>query len=425
MQINLHRFVFDFIMKSKIFLNFFILNIEKFFSIISGIIVSGVLARALGSQNYGDFQYLLSLVAIFSAISFFCGAEVLLPRLVENKKSEEECYILNAAFLIRITAGFFAAILFFVFYFFNNGWTVGLIFCVVICLKEALCISIVWFQSESLNRVCAYVFLLFNALKLLSISALYYFEVYSISVYIFIYAFDMLVPVVVIFYLFILKSNFNINLFISDKNSHLIKIFLFQSFPFFVGVVAMIFFKKMDKILIKNVISEAEYSMYVVASQIYENFSFVGVLVLTVLGPALVYSKKNLNEVELGVSKIIKFQFLLYILICLFCYFFMSDFINIVFGREYANSISYIYLFVCLIFLVVIDESISMLYLKYKKGNIFFLKWVIMVIVFILFYFILFKNYFANGLIFSYFGAYSFILAFHYFLIKIKKVLDF
>lgn len=410
-------------MKNKILLNFFVLNIEKFFSIVSGIIVSGVIARALGNQNYGEFQYLLSVVAIFSAISFFCGAEVLLPRLVENKKSDEINDILNVAFFIRLSAGFLAAVLFFIFYFLNSGWNIGLIFCIVIFLKEALCISIVWFQSESLNRVVAYVFLFFNTLKLLIISVLYYFDVYSIFVYVCIYAFDMLMPIVIVFYLFFLKTNFNIKIFTNSKKNHLVKNILFQSLPFFAGVVTMIFFKKMDKIFIKDAISETEYSMYVVASQIYENFLFVGVLVLTVLGPTLVYSKRSLNEISAGVLKIIKFQFLLYILICLFCYFFMSDFINIVFGKGYLGSIGYIYLFACLIFLVFLDESISMLYLKYKKGNIFFLKWTIMVIVFSLFYFLFFKNYFANGLIFSYIGAYSFILVFHFFAINIKKYL--
>ena len=412
-------------MKNKIFLNFFILNLEKYFSILSGIIISGILARALGNQNYGEFQYLLSVVAIFSALSFFCGAEVLLPKLVENKKSDKINIILNAVFFIRLSAGFLAAVLFFIFYYINNGWHIGLIFFIVIFLKEALCVSIVWFQSESLNRIIGYVFLFSNTLKLLIISALYYFDFHSITLFVFIYAFDMLMPVIVIFYLFFLKSNHKIGTLSTSELFDFAKNIFYQSLPFFGGVVGMICFKKMDKIIIKDAISETDYSMYVVASQVYENLLFVGVLVLTVLAPTLIYSKINLNEIVLGVSKIMKFQFSMYVLISIFCYFFIGDFINVVFGHQYLGAIEYIHLFVFLIFLVFLDESISVLYLKYKKGNIFFIKWMLMVIIFVVSYFMLFKNYFANGLIFSYIGSYSFILIFHFFAIKIKKCLIF
>ena len=87
--------------------NIFWLLAEHGSRIILSTLSVSLMARALGVEQYGLLQYTLGLVAAFSSISFLCGADVLVPRLVSASDSDRK-KLLGNAFVLRAAASLLA-----------------------------------------------------------------------------------------------------------------------------------------------------------------------------------------------------------------------------------------------------------------------------------------------------------------------------
>ncbi|MFP3562376.1 hypothetical protein SB861_68995, partial [Paraburkholderia sp. SIMBA_049] len=63
--------------------------------------ISGVLARYFGPDVFGKWQYANTLLLVLSPITWVCGAEILVPTIV-NKPREAVGTVLGSAFALRI-----------------------------------------------------------------------------------------------------------------------------------------------------------------------------------------------------------------------------------------------------------------------------------------------------------------------------------
>lgn len=76
---------------------------DKLITMIIGIFITAIIARYLGPENYGEFNYALAFVSLFTAISTL-GLEVLTVKSIVNKE-ENEGTILFTSLLLRILGG--------------------------------------------------------------------------------------------------------------------------------------------------------------------------------------------------------------------------------------------------------------------------------------------------------------------------------
>ncbi|MGZ0656452.1 flippase [Coraliomargarita sp. W4R53] len=84
----------------KIFYNLIWLFTEKFIKITVGLVVSVLLARHLGPEDFGLFSYALSITAIFAVISKLGTDTVVVREIAQNRQRASE--YLTAAFVLRM-----------------------------------------------------------------------------------------------------------------------------------------------------------------------------------------------------------------------------------------------------------------------------------------------------------------------------------
>lgn len=76
---------------------------EKILTMIVTVIVTSIVARYLGPENYGMVNYVISLVSLFTAFSTFGMQEILIKDIV--KKEDDVNVILGTGFYIRLIGG--------------------------------------------------------------------------------------------------------------------------------------------------------------------------------------------------------------------------------------------------------------------------------------------------------------------------------
>ncbi|KGH26897.1 MULTISPECIES: oligosaccharide flippase family protein [Comamonas] len=404
-------------MNKIILRNFIVLNIERLLTIGAGVFVSGILARSLGTDLFGSFQYALSIVAIFMAISFFCGAEVIVPRIVECNDNFLENIIIATAFWIRLLFGIIAFIAFMVFWRERVGINYFAVLGIPILFKEAFSIAIAWFQAKSKNSTYSTLIIISNCIKISVIGFLYFFDVYDYKYYLTVLMLDGFLVYGFIF-LFFLKIN-KFSIFIFDKKIavELLK----KSFPFGLAVLSMYAFKKIDRVFIENYIGTQEFSFYSAAAMIYDNLMVLGSISIIVLAPKLIYSQSNVNLLYRNFFKITLFVIALYGIIVVFVFFLSESVVRIIFGSNYVAAVPYIYVFMAPLLLCFLDECINVVFNKMKNGWVVFLKWGVSLLVSILFLTFEGERYGAfAGPISMILGYMSCLLIGIYFLIRIR-----
>ncbi len=89
--------------------------IERGLQIVLTLIITGLIAREFGPELYGKWQYALSLLFIATTLTYLCGSEVVVPRLVAQPENAGK--ILGTAFTIRVLI---SAIAYFIGYTFTS-----------------------------------------------------------------------------------------------------------------------------------------------------------------------------------------------------------------------------------------------------------------------------------------------------------------
>ena len=105
--------------KIKFIKNIFWLLFEHGIRIGGSIVTASILARVLGVEKYGIFQYLLGLIVIFKSLSYVNPAEIMVPRLT-NADAMQRRYLMGGGFFIRAFFCIVAYIAFLVFVYFGD-----------------------------------------------------------------------------------------------------------------------------------------------------------------------------------------------------------------------------------------------------------------------------------------------------------------
>lgn len=141
--------------KAKIAKNISWLLFEHGVRMASGIVVAFVLARVLGVERYGVFQYILALVVIFKSFSYINPAEIMVPCLVSATGIERK-NLMGNGFTIRFCASIFAFIIFLLFVYFKDGveiFYLALVLGISILLDEAFGIVTAFFTISDNDKI--------------------------------------------------------------------------------------------------------------------------------------------------------------------------------------------------------------------------------------------------------------------------------
>lgn len=267
------------------------LVLEKLLQLAFSAISVGLIARTLGVHAFGEFQYALALLFLFSAISLMAGSETVAPQLAASNDPASRKRLLGSVFVLRLLVGLLASISMMV-------WTVAaephsrqpLLFILAASLLVAEPFNTLRLIREvSQNtRVITAVRLVISCLKLICIAALYFLDA-SVTWFILIYSAEYFA--IAAWYVYAIRDDG------PPWRWHACQEYmtwvLSRGFVVWVGVLALVLIQRLDRVVLETRLSAALYGQYTAAFGLIDSGWFFGPVAIAALAPSLVYRRES------------------------------------------------------------------------------------------------------------------------------------
>lgn len=385
-----------------------------------GLLVAGIMARQLGVEQYGLFQYALGLVAMFSSISFICGAEVLVPMLTTASDKERQSIVGNA-FVVRLFFSVIAFTALLLFAFLTEEQKVFYLIAllgITILFAESFAVVTAWLQSQTNSRPRSILVMCSLVLKASFMGLLYYFDNSNPLHFALVYILDPITiaaGLLFIFYKGTGQTFFNYSFHIAYD--------LFKKgLPFFLGLMVMFVFQRLDLIMLKHLSDLQTLGYYAASLELLKSITaFSGMLAFS-MAPLLVYRQSDIITIKKNILKIVLIMAIVAVIGAIVVQIFAPIFVPLLFGDQYQDSISILCALVWVSILLFANEGLNIYLLKMQKGSLVTIKWLLALLVAAPAYWFLIPVYDANGAIIGFALSYLFICLFgFYMLLNIKK----
>jgi polysaccharide transporter, PST family len=265
------------------------LGLERLTQIAVAIVISGLLARYLGPDVFGKWQYANTLLLVIAPVTWVCGAEILVPTIVHRPPAETGA-VLGSAFVLRI--GVSAVALALTWIWIALGFidpTVGAMLAglaVTLLFREPF-IGVInaWLQSMTYSKpqllasMCAaivkaaLVFALVRAAAgAASFGWLWALEAACIGGALVLY--------------FMRRHDGKLGWHFDRA---LFRHFASAGTVFWIGLICMYLFLKLDRLMLAHRVSFAELGLYSAAQQLNENWIALALMLSQTIAPAFVY----------------------------------------------------------------------------------------------------------------------------------------
>ncbi|MEQ9310834.1 MAG: flippase [Balneolaceae bacterium] len=306
---------------------------DKIFRSLIVFFISIVLARSLGSEIYGLYNYVISFAHLFMELAVLGLSGIVVREIV--KREGISSIILGSVFITRLLASLFLLVLCFVVanYFANdyeNAKYLILIYSGGLIFKSFETFDL-WYQSKQLNKTAV-------ICRLLSIGIVFILVLIGVYLKLGLKYFILLASLE-----FVLSGIFYL---ISYKLSEMLKwrpkviiakSLLSKSWPLILSAIGFIIYRRIDQVMLGNFVGSTEVGIYAVAAKLSEVWYYLPIAITRSYFPRLVNLKqKGLLEENLQG---------LYSILCLFAYVIAiiitligPSIVLFVYGEEYANS---------------------------------------------------------------------------------------
>ncbi len=266
--------------------------IEKLFSLGLSMLVTMALARYLAPSNFGQLNYLISLVALLGPLCAL-GLNSIITREIVNQPEKRDAVIGSSLVLRFVAAIIFSSIAGLVAWFFMGAseWK-NFIVLLVGQSFQALLVFDFWIQAELLNRLAAKVrsgiLLFMSVVKLVGVWA-----GLDFSYFVWVIAIEMALTCVGLLVIFHAKTGALQQLsFCKDEAKGLLK----QSWWLFLSGMAAIIYLKIDQVMLGWLSTDAEVGVYAVAAKLSEVWYFFPLAIVTSYFPQLLKSKTEMPD---------------------------------------------------------------------------------------------------------------------------------
>ncbi|WP_066731786.1 lipopolysaccharide biosynthesis protein [Cupriavidus sp. D384] len=258
-----------------------------------GIAVVGMLARALGTEGFGHFQYAQSLVFIAAAIPLVCSAEVVVPRLVALQTTEDKHSLLMHAFAIRFAAGVFGYTLIGAYLLLTqqpaDTWIPAMILGMAIMLREPFGVVIAWMQSRTHNRPNVIFNLVALAAKAALVGSLFFTGVHAIAPYASAFALEAAIAALLLTWYYFARAPREIPPYIPTLTRDLIR----DGTLFWISFMVMVAARRADQLILKPLVHVAELGAYSATMQILDNYTTIAGILAAGIAPLYVYAQTD------------------------------------------------------------------------------------------------------------------------------------
>lgn len=310
---------------------------DKLFRMGGGLIVGILVAKYLGPENFGLFNYSFSFVWLFSHIVSLGTDEIILRDLISFPLKRDK--ILGTGLVLKIVGGVLAFLLIFICAYFINSkddsfLTLTLVISVSMILKN---IGVIRFLFESTLKSKYNV--LAENFAFIGVSLLRLYLIHTKSdVVSFGYALIFEVLVCSFFLILFYKREFgDLRGFVFEKK--IAKQMLDNSWPLILSGVSVMIYVKSDQFLLGLISGNYQAGIYSVAARISEIWYFIPVAIVASVFPKIVEAKNESNDkYESGLKHLMRILIYFSILIA-FAMTFLSKYIVLfLFGNDYLDS---------------------------------------------------------------------------------------
>lgn len=313
---------------------------DKVFTMIIGVFVTAIVARYFGPESYGQFNYALSFVTLFTALSTL-GLETLTVKAIVDKEQDEGT-ILCTSLVLRVIGGIlltFIAVILIRLIVPNDSNTHILVFILSLTMVfKALEVIEYWIQAHqrakvsSVVRMTAYVII--SAFKigmvLLGGNLIHFALIYMLDV--------IIIGIgLIIAYFRNREEKFKWKVDIDYAKS-----ILSQSWYLILSGLMVTLYMQIDKVMLGSLMpTKVEVGVYSAAVSIASMWYFVPMAIITSFKPVIM-SKKKINEESYLKSVQLLYTIVAWLGICfgIFVLIFSNPIVNILYGAEYQKASS-------------------------------------------------------------------------------------
>ncbi|HDH7823203.1 TPA: flippase [Raoultella planticola] len=258
-----------------------------------GFIINVWLARYLGPEQFGSFNYSFAMIAIYSAVASLGMNGVVVRELV--KGDVDNSIIMGTSFFLQVIGSISAAVFVILTVMILRPHESSLMLAVICMLPSVLFRSSdvikYWFESTVsskytvISQNIAFFVSAFVKIIIIFSDGGYYFIAVTVSL-------EALILSILLFYFFKKKTNLFKWKFDYEEAKRLLNI----SWPLVLSGVALMLYMRIDQIMIGNIIGDAAVGIYSVAVKMVEVWYFIPVAIVSSLFPKIIKLREQSKE---------------------------------------------------------------------------------------------------------------------------------
>lgn len=310
---------------------------DKILKLSLGMITTVLIARYLGPSDFGLLNYSIAFVSIISVISSLGLDQIIVRKLVLFPKDKHE--IIGTAFFLRIVGSILLITLsILLISIIRPGDTLSLLLIVAISIGTAfqsLDVIDFWFQANLKSKYTVYAknisFVTISILRILLIIL----DASIITFAIAILLENILSGLLLIStYVYSKEKLFYWRIKISKA-----KELLRESWPLILSSLAIMFYMRIDQIMLKELVGDKSVGIYSAAVRLAEVWYFIPMTIVNSVFPVIVETKQQDEALYYRrMAKLYAVMTWIGIVIALFTTFFSGYIIELLYGNQYAGA---------------------------------------------------------------------------------------
>jgi len=311
---------------------------EKILRIIVGLFVGVWVARYLGPEQFGLFSYAQSFVGLFTAVATLGLDSIVVRELVKDETQRDK--LIGTAFWLKIIGAFLVMLILAIAINFTSNDNQANILVFIIAsstIFQSFNVVDFYFQSKVMSKYVVFANLISLFLSSI-IKIILLLNEASLVAFAWVIVFDSFVLACGFIYFYI-KNSLSVLKWKFDK---IIAIELLKdSWPLILSGVVISIYMKVDQVMIKEMLGNAQVGQYAVAVRLSEIWYFIPMVIVSSLFPAIINAKKD-NE-DLYYSRLQKLYDLMAwmgIVIAILMTFLSDWIVDLLYGAAYSQASS-------------------------------------------------------------------------------------
>jgi polysaccharide transporter, PST family len=362
---------------TKALANIVWLGLERLTQIAVAIAISGLLARYFGPDIFGKWQYANTLLLVLAPITWVCGAEILVPTIV-HRDAKELGTVLGSAFVLRM--GVSAAALVVTWVGIAAGFTDPLVgamlagLAVTMLFREPF-VGVInaWLQSMTYSKPQLLTSMVTAILK----AALVFLLVRTAASparFGWLWALEAAAIGGVLMLYYVHRNGGKLGWHV-DRS--MFRHFASAGTVFWLGLICMYLFLKLDRLMLERAISFADLGRYSAAQQLNENWITLALMLAQTIAPAFVYRVSDVAQLRRNIARLIAMTAALMIGGAIVLDLLAGFIISHVFGPAYTGAIDIFRWAVWLSVPAGIEAIGNLIVLKYQAKFVLLAKWLL------------------------------------------------